>query len=81
MFITNILGADTAKEMKRRVEKIPGFEEHQTASSTVEADSTTLRESVPLKEKLIDPTTMQEVEKQAENAGKSELGLSNKIFL
>lgn len=57
--------------MKRRVEKIPGFEEHQTASSTAETDSTMSRESVPLKEKLIDPTTMQEVEKQAENTGKS----------
>ncbi|XP_050687632.1 protein Spindly-B-like isoform X1 [Eriocheir sinensis] len=65
--LTTKKGTDSAKEMKRRVEKIPGFEEHQTASSTAETDSTMSRESVPLKEKLIDPTTMQEVEKQAEN--------------
>ncbi|KAK8382598.1 hypothetical protein O3P69_015435 [Scylla paramamosain] len=56
------------KEIKRVVEKLPGFDAQQPNTTNIaEADSTTQSEAMPLKEKLLDPTTMQEITKHAKN--------------
>lgn len=65
---TTVAGTDGTKEIKRRVEKIPGFEEKQM-TKTAEADK---KESEPLKAKVIDSAVIEEVGKKAENISKFE---------
>ncbi|MPC54640.1 hypothetical protein E2C01_048563 [Portunus trituberculatus] len=67
-----ILGSDV-KEIKRVAEKLPGFGAQQPNTTNIaEADSTTQTEAMPLKEKLLDPTTMQEITKHAKSLGTKE---------
>ncbi|KAG7157341.1 Spindly-B-like [Homarus americanus] len=53
-----------SQEVKRVVEKIPGFEK---LFSTAQTQISLPMETVPLKEKLVNPNTMQEVERQTKS--------------
>ena len=73
---SQFIPGNDVKEIKRVVEKLPGFDAQQPNTTNIaEADSTTQPEAMPLKEKLLDPTTMQEITKHAKTISKLEFGV------
>lgn len=68
LYDLDISGPDL-KEVKCIKEKIPGFEKSASASERIQISAQ--EETITLKEKLVDPNTMQEVDKQVRNMNKA----------